>query len=820
LSSLQPGTEFCLLAPLNRLGYKGDAQVLEGVREGSYNHVRIDGDMFDLSESDALPSLTKQDGHLIDLVVDRMVVPEDPTSAGRGAFLAGLMEAVTTALEEGKGSLIVLLDGEEFNLSEDNACPACEISLPKLEPALFNANSVLGMCSECDGLGFKLQVDPDLIITKPHKSLLDDASTFFHISNLRKSASPYWVSYLQSLAGHFNAHLEQPWDQLPEEFRRTILYGSEGKKIYLEYSIDDGAVEVKRERQITGAIQNINRLFRQTKSESMRRYYMQFMSRQPCPSCQGERLCLEARFVTLAGKRVSELASNSIDDLLAWVEGLPGRLDEDQRLIADELLGEIQQRLGFIKKVGLGYLTLDRAAPTLSGGEGQRIRLARQIGSGLVGMLYILDEPSIGLHPRDQRDLLHTLTQLRDIGNTVLVVEHDADTMRTSDYIIDLGPGAGVMGGELVAAGTPEEVMRVPESITGRYLSGELHITSPKETERTPTGWLTLKGARLHNLKRIDVRFPLGTFICVTGVSGSGKSSLVTQTLYPALARALQGGQDVPGPYDSIEGLEGLDRIIHITQAPIGRNPRSNPGTYVGVLPEIRKVYANTPDAQALGFPAGHFSFNVKGGRCEECQGYGARKVKLHFMADVWVRCKECEGRRFNQQTLDIRYKGRNIADVLDMDVQEALAFFSGHPPIDRILHTLDDVGLGYLKLGQSALTLSGGEAQRVKLAKELGRRATGKILYILDEPTVGLHFVDIQKLLDMLHRLVDAGNTVIVIEHNLDVINTADWIIDLGPEGGDAGGYLIAAGSPGVIIRVEDSFTGRFLKEVSAEKV
>jgi excinuclease ABC subunit A len=601
-------------------------------------------------------------------------------------------------------------------------------------------------------------------------------------------------------------------------FRDVILYGSKGEKIHFKYGSEDGSWKGEAHRESQGVVFHINRLFRQTRSEYTRRWYMSFMGQLPCPTCAGERLCPEARFVTVDGKRLPELTAFSISAIYDWITGLVSRLDEERLQIGAELIEEIRQRLGFLRNVGLHYLNLDRPAPSLSGGEGQRIRLASQIGSGLVGVLYILDEPSIGLHARDGRALLDTLTRLRDIGNTVLVVEHDAETMRSADWIIDLGPGPGILGGELVAAGSPEEIMADPASLTGRYLSGELSVTAPNGRHRRhPNGALTIKGARLHNLKSIDARFPLGSFICITGVSGSGKSSLIAQTLYPALSRLLHNAQSTAGPHDAIEGLEQLDKVINITQDPIGRNPRSNPGTYVGVLGEIRQVFASMPDAKAAGYKPGRFSFNQKGGRCEACAGYGYKRVEMHFLADVWVKCKECQGKRFNRQTLAVTYKGKNIADVLNMDIQEAMEFFANHPQIMRILRTLHDVGLDYVKLGQSALTLSGGEAQRVKLSKELSRIATGKTIYILDEPTTGLHFADIQRLLDVLHRLVDAGNTVIVIEHNLDVIKTADWLIDLGPEGGEEGGHIIAEGTPEQVAQVETSHTGRFLREMFA---
>jgi excinuclease ABC subunit A len=645
---------------------------------------------------------------------------------------------------------------------------------------------------------------------------MDDASKFRLIANLRKSSSTYWINYMQGLADYYGADLEKPWNELPEDFRHTLIYGTEGEKIQVEFGAESetGSFNVSRNRQVEGAIHHINRLYRQTKSEVSRRYYRQFMSQQPCPQCNGERLNKEARFVSLGGFRFPEITNKSIGGLLAWIRSLKRKLNAWQLKIGEELILEIEERLQFICDVGLHYLSIDRPGPTLSGGEAQRIRLASQIGTEIIGVLYVLDEPSIGLHPRDHQALLDLLCHLRDVGNTVLVVEHDADTMMRADWLIDVGPGAGVSGGEVVALGTPEEIMRNPDSITGCYLSGELAVVPATGwKQREQTGLLTLRGARLHNLKDIDVDFPLGNFICITGVSGSGKSSLVIRTLAPALSQELQRSQDVPGSYDALEGFEQLRRVTHITQAPIGRNPRSNPGTYVGVFSRIRKVFAKTEMAKERGYSEGHFSFNSKGGRCEACEGYGANKVKLHIMADVWVRCSECEGKRFQPDLLEVTYKDMNIADVLDMDVHTAYDFFASEPNIQSILQMLIDVGLGYIKLGQSATTLSGGEAQRIKLAKELSRNNHGDILYILDEPTVGLHFADIQKLLDILHKLVDSGNTVIVIEHNLDVIRTADWVIDLGPEGGDEGGFVVATGTPGEVAEERESFTGQFLR-------
>jgi excinuclease ABC subunit A len=827
LSRLPGGTRFQLLAPIarNRKGTFKRA-LKQGVKSG-YSRARIDGYYHDLLSS--IPELDKNKKHNIELIIDRLVIPTNSSTlltgengnnhdskVKRDDFFTILVDSVETALNAGEGVLIVAMNDEEILLSEHNACPDCNISFPKLEPHLFSFNSPLGMCDTCNGLGIKLQVDPNLIIDKPHLSIMDGACRWY--GNLRKNSSRWRARNLETIANHYDTDLEIPWNELPETFKNALLFGSEGTKFKFQHSSEgkDGDTwHYEAQREIQGIVYHINRLFRQTKSEYTRRHYMSFMNQLPCPKCEGERLNPEARNVSLDGKRLPELTSWSIEKIHNWISRLPDNLEPQQLEIGNELIQEIRDRIGFLRNVGLHYLNLDRPAPTLSGGEGQRIRLASQIGSGLVGVMYILDEPSIGLHARDHRALLDTLLHLRDLGNTVLVVEHDEATMRAADWIIDLGPGPGNLGGELVAAGDFEEIAQNLNSLTGRYLSGELRVTPPNgRLRRSPVGWLTIIGARLHNLKSIDVKFPLGTLVSITGVSGSGKSSLISQTLHPALSRLLHNARiSTPGPYDTIEGLAEVDKVINITQDPIGRNPRSNPGTYVGVLTEIRKVFAEMPISKTLGYKPGRFSFNVKGGRCEECKGYGYKKVVMHFLADVWVKCRTCNGKRFNRQTLSVKYKGKNIAEVLDMDVQEALVFFENHPKISRILQTLHDVGLDYIKLGQSALTLSGGEAQRVKLAKELSRAATGKTVYILDEPTTGLHFADIQRLLDVLHRLVDTGNTVIVIEHNLDVIRTADWIIDLGPEGGDKGGLVVAEGTPEDLLHAENSHTGHFLK-------
>ncbi len=811
LAALKPGTRFQLLAPIVR-GRKGThVNVFKQARHDGYSRARVDGDVVDLLAGQ-LPSLAKTKPHTIELIVDRLIAP-DGDQDSLTAFGARLVDSVETALKAGDGLLILVLDnGEQILLSEHNACPYCDTSFPEPSPAMFSFNAASGMCPECNGLGVKLSVDPELIITRPHLSLLDGASPWFR--EMRK-ATRWWARHLRTTAEHYGVDLELPWNELPQEFRNVVLYGSGDERIRFTYQgeREEASWSGESVRTVRGAVHEISRLFRQTKSEFRRRYYMQFMSDQPCPTCQGERLCPEARFVTVGSRRLPEVTAMTVTQAHRWVSGLPPQLTAEQLEIAGEVLKELSSRLQFMLNVGLHYLTLDRSARSLSGGEGQRIRLASQLGCGLVGVLYVLDEPSIGLHLRDHRSLLDTLCELRDAGNTVVVIEHDAETMRTADWLIDLGPGAGMLGGELVAAGAPESLMTNRDSLTGRYLSGELSVTAPNGKQRRQSkGWLTVVSARLHNLKDIDTRFPLGVLTCVTGVSGSGKSSLVAQTLFPALRRALHNAQTVPGPHDRIDGLEHVNKVINISQSPIGRTPRSNPATYVRVLGPVRQLFALTPEARARGYKAGRFSFNVKGGWCAECRGHGRKRVEMHFLPDVWITCRECNGQRFNRQTLEVKYRGKSIADILDMDVQEALEFFADHPRIKRILQTLHDVGLGYVKLGQSATTLSGGEAQRVKLAKELSRVSTGDTVYILDEPTTGLHFADIQKLLDVLHRLTDAGNTVIVIEHNMDVIKTADWVIDLGPEGGEEGGWTVAEGTPEDVARVTSSYTGQFL--------
>ncbi len=829
VSQLPPGTRFQVLAPMIR-GRKGThEEILAQARADGYVRARIDGVPVELSERIKLAKTKKHD---VEIVIDRLAMPTPddgaaaPSEAGNSGldgFLARLTDSVETALRLAEGLLHVDVDGGEvLTFSEQNACPACGISFPELTPQMFSFNSPHGMCPDCNGLGTQLNVDPALILHDARRSILDGALRWY--GDLRKKKDSWTLRQLESIASHYGVDLETPWQDLPEQFRHVLFYGSGDEKVHFAYQheSENGSWTGESRRPIRGIIYHINRLFHQTRSEYTRRWYASFLSDQPCPTCRGRRLRPEAAATTIAGRSIEEVTAMSIEEALAWVNGLGTRrsreageqaLTVEQFQIAEEVLKEIRDRLQFMLNVGLHYLTLERPAPTLSGGEGQRIRLASQIGCGLVGVLYILDEPSIGLHQRDNRRLLDTLEQLRDMGNTVLVVEHDADTMATADWIVDLGPGAGVLGGWVVAQGTPEEIMADSQSLTGRYLSGALAVCSPNGQRRPVNGkWLVLSGARQHNLQNLEVRFPLGLFTCVTGVSGSGKSSLVAQTLHPALARALHGAEGKPGDHDRLEGLELVDKVINITQDPIGRTPRSNPATYVGVFDDIRRIYAQVPEAKARGYQPGRFSFNVKGGRCEACKGHGQKVIEMHFLADVWVTCDVCKGQRFNRETLQIRYKGKSIADTLDMDVNEALQHFANIPRIERKLQTLVDVGLGYVKLGQSATTLSGGEAQRVKLAKELSRTSTGDTVYILDEPTTGLHFADIQKLLDVLHRLTDAGNTVIVIEHNLDVIKTADWIVDLGPEGGDGGGRIVAQGSPEQVAAVPESYTGRFL--------
>ncbi|GBC92267.1 UvrABC system protein A [bacterium HR15] len=705
---------------------------------------------------------------------------------------------------------IPLESGTELLFSEHFACPDCGVSLSELEPRNFSFNSPYGACPECTGLGTKTEFDPDLIAPDRSKSIRQGALLPFV---KRDGEMTEWrLAMLEGVAKRLGFTLDTPLQDLSEEQFHALMYGTEGN---ITVTIRNRWGRIKYvDTEFEGVINILKRRYEETESDYVRQELEQYMATRPCPACNGKRLKPESLAVTVAGKNIAEVTAMSIEEAAQWFAALEQHLTPRERTIAERILREVRTRLGFLLDVGLGYLTLDRAANTLAGGEAQRIRLATQIGSGLMGVLYVLDEPSIGLHQRDNRKLIQTLMRLRDLGNTVIVVEHDEETIRSADYIIDLGPGAGEHGGEVVVAGTLQDVIRCPHSLTGQYLAGVRRIEIPKQRRQPhPDKWLIVRGARANNLKNITVRFPLGLFICVTGVSGSGKSTLIQETLYPRLMYHVYGTRRVWGEHDAIEGLEWVDKVVDIDQSPIGRTPRSNPATYTGVFDMIRELFASTPEARARGYLPGRFSFNVKGGRCEACRGDGMIKIEMQFLPDVYVTCEVCKGRRYNRETLEVKFKGKTIADVLEMTVEEALEFFAPFPTIARKLKTLHDVGLDYIRLGQPAPTLSGGEAQRVKLATELSKRATGNTVYILDEPTTGLHFEDVRKLLGVLHRLVDAGNTVIVIEHNLDVIKTADWIIDLGPEGGNAGGYVVAEGPPEYVATVEASYTGQFLR-------
>ncbi|MCP4536139.1 MAG: excinuclease ABC subunit UvrA [Chloroflexi bacterium] len=808
VATLPAGERFQVLAPLarNRKGAFQDA--FAQARADGFSRVRVDGEVRNLDEK---IQLDKKKKHNIELVVDRLVAPaENGNGRKRDEFVTRLTDSVETALRAGEGLIVIDRGNDsEWILSEQNACPECRMSFPELTPAMFSFNSPMGMCPECNGLGTAIKFDPELFYDSD-KTMHEGGMRVWGTLSKKKKSGTYQAA--KQIVEQFEHDLDTPWKELSEQCRNAILYG--GAKIIWRWSSERG--QGQHEGMSEGVVNMIRRRYNQTKSEYTRRWYATFMGQQQCTACHGQRLRPESAAVTLGNQTINQVTAMSIGESLQWIERLLPQMSPEQMEIGEEVLKEIRERLNFLMNVGLHYLTLDRPAPTLSGGEGQRIRLASQIGCGLVGVLYVLDEPSIGLHSRDNRRLLDTLERLRDMGNTVLVVEHDEETMRTADWLVDLGPGAGINGGWVVAEGTPQEIIDNPDSLTGRYMCGNLKVSSPNGKRRPINGkWLTVVGARQNNLKNLQVRFPLGLFTCVTGVSGSGKSSLVAQTLHPALARVLHNAERKPGIHDRVEGLDHVDKIINITQDPIGRTPRSNPATYVKVMTLIRDLFAMTPEAKTRGYEKGRFSFNVKGGRCEACKGHGKKKVEMHFLPDVWVTCTVCKGTRFNRETLQIRYKGKNIADILDMDVEEALDFFGNVPKVKRVLQTLTDVGLSYIKLGQSATTLSGGEAQRVKLARELARVSTGDTVYILDEPTTGLHFADIQKLLDVLHRLTDAGNTVIVIEHNLDVIKTADWLVDLGPEGGDEGGHIVAQGTPEEVAEVADSYTGQFLRTI-----
>lgn len=796
IMALPEGSKIQLMAPVVR-GRKGThAKLLERAKKSGYVRVRIDGNMYELSEEIALDKNIK---HNIEIIVDRLVV--------RPGIEKRLADSVESVLNLAEGLLLVdVIGGEPMNFSQSFSCPDCGISIDEIEPRSFSFNNPFGACPECFGLGYKMEFDEDLII--PDKSLSISQGAIAVTgwqSCMDKSSFTYAI--LDALQKEYHFSLETPFEEYPKEIHDLLIYGTKGKEVKVHYKGQrgEGIYDVAFE----GIIKNVERRYRETGSETMKAEYESFMQITPCRECKGQRLKKSALAVTVGGRNIHEVTAMSIENLQQFLEAL--ELTKTQQMIGGQILKEIRARIQFLMDVGLEYLTLSRATASLSGGEAQRIRLATQIGSGLVGVAYILDEPSIGLHQRDNDKLLATLKHLRDLGNTLIVVEHDEDTMFAADHIIDIGPGAGEHGGKLVAQGTAEEIMKVEESITGAYLSGRVKIPVP-EKRAEPNGWIKVVGAAENNLKNIDVEFPLGVMTCVTGVSGSGKSSLVNEILYKSMARKLNHARVIPGKHTRIEGLEQLDKVIAIDQSPIGRTPRSNPATYTGVFDLIRDLFASTSDAKAKGYKKGRFSFNVKGGRCEACSGDGIIKIEMHFLPDVYVPCEVCGGKRYNRETLEVKYKGKSIYDVLDMTVEEALHFFENVPSIRRKMETLYDVGLSYIRLGQPSTTLSGGEAQRIKLATELSRRSTGKTVYILDEPTTGLHFADVHKLTEILKRLTEDGNTVIVIEHNLDVIKTADYIIDIGPEGGDKGGTIVAHGTPEEIAANPNSYTGKYI--------
>jgi excinuclease ABC subunit A len=798
IMTLDEGTRFMVLAPVVR-GRKGEFKdLLDHLRSEGFTRVEIDGEQRMLEEDIVLDKKYKHD---ISVVVDRLVM--------RGELRKRLADSVETAVSLAEGILDVEVLGDEprtLTFSERFACLHCGLSMPEMEPRSFSFNSPHGACPRCTGLGSQMEIDPDLVVPDPSLSIGEGA-----ILPWASGATNYYEQITQAIADRYEIDLETPWEKLEDSQRELFLSGTDGDKIYVSYRNRMG----RRRSYMTtfeGIVPNMERRYKETDSDWSREKIEEYMTMRPCPECNGSRLRPESRAVKVGDMHIHEFTHMSARRSLEWLESL--ELSDHDRAIARMILREIDERLRFLENVGVGYLSMDRGAATLSGGEAQRIRLATQIGSSLVGVLYILDEPSIGLHQRDNERLIATLERLRDLGNTVLVVEHDEGTIRSADHVVDMGPGAGEHGGHVVAEGTAEEIQRVPESLTGQFLSGKRRIEAPGE-RRKPTGYVRIEGASQHNLKKVDVDIPLGVFTAVTGVSGSGKSTLVNEILYKAVANRLNRARMRPGAHKRISGLDQLDKIIAVDQSPIGRTPRSNPATYIGLFDQIRDLFSKTQEARARGYKPGRFSFNVKGGRCEVCRGDGQIKIEMHFLPDVYVPCEQCHGKRYNRETLDIRFKGKTIADVLEMPIEEALGFFAHIPKIRRRLQTLHDVGLDYMRLGQPATTLSGGEAQRVKLASELAKVATGRTLYILDEPTTGLHFADIQRLLEVLQRLVDQGNSVVVIEHNLDVIKTADRLIDMGPEGGEEGGRLIAAGTPEEIAAVEESHTGRFLREM-----
>ncbi len=801
IMAMGDGTKLYIMAPIAR-GRKGEyKKELKELQAKGFQRVKIDGTLYEIAEA---PALDKKFKHDLYVVVDRLVIRDDLGNR--------LADSVETALKLADGLLIVenAANGEETIYSEKFACPVSGFTIPEIEPRLFSFNSPHGACPDCDGLGVTLYMDPALIVPDESKTIADGA-----VEPWSKSFAKYYIGAMEDVCRTYKADIFTPWNKLPDKVRDVLLYGSGDKEITFNYG--EGKKAYEQKRVFEGVIPNLERRFKETESQMMVEEFSKYQSSSPCTSCHGARLKPEALAVKINKTDISSATHFSISEAHDWFHKLPDKLTRQQNDIAVRILKEINERLKFLKNVGLDYLSLDRASGTLSGGESQRIRLASQIGSGLTGVLYVLDEPSIGLHQRDNHRLLETLTHLRDIGNTVLVVEHDEDAIRAADYLIDMGPGAGIHGGAIVAHGTPDDVFASKDSITADYMAGRRKIEIPDKRRSAKMRGkkpelLRLVGATGNNLKNVTAEFPLGTFTCVTGVSGSGKSTLTLDTLFKAVSKKLMKTVDIPSPYKALEGLEYLDKVIDIDQSPIGRTPRSNPATYTGCFTPIREWFAGLPEAKTRGYNPGRFSFNVKGGRCEACQGDGVIKIEMHFLPDVYVMCEECKGKRYNRETLDVKFKGKSISDVLDMSIEEACEFFKAIPSISNKLETLREVGLDYIKVGQPATTLSGGEAQRVKLAKELAKRATGQTLYILDEPTTGLHFEDVRKLLEVLHRLVDTGNTVLVIEHNLDVIKTADWIIDIGPEGGSGGGEIIATGTPEDVAKVKGSYTGQFL--------
>ena len=795
---LDEGTKIQVLAPIIR-GRKGEfVKILSDFQKDGFVRARVDGETVELSDDIQIDRKKK---HNIELIVDRLIIKPEIRSR--------LTESVEVALKHANNLVSIDIQGKEVHVySKNYACPDCGISFDELSPRMFSFNNPFGACPTCTGIGYLMKIDPDLIIPDKNKTLYDGVKAF-GASNMKKGETMAKM-YFESIAKHYGVDISVPIKKLPKDFLDKILYGTGTDEIDFEYESAAGVRKFKA--PFEGVIPTLERRHNETKSQGMRDFYEFYMSNSECPDCKGARLKKEVLAVRVGEKNINELTSMSIDKIKTYLNSL--ELNKKDKMIADQILKELNKRLQFLMDVGLEYLTLSRGAGTLSGGEAQRIRLATQIGSGLTGVLYILDEPSIGLHQRDNEKLIATLKKLRDLGNTVLVVEHDEDTMYAADQIIDIGPGAGVHGGNVMAQGTAEEVKLVSDSVTGQYLSGRKQIKVPAKRRKSNGRSIEVKGATEHNLKNVNVKFPLGQFICVTGVSGSGKSTLVNEVLYKSIAKELNGSNEKPGKCKEITGLDNIDKIINIDQSPIGRTPRSNPATYTGVFDIIRDIFANTNEAKMRGYEKGRFSFNVDGGRCEACNGDGILRIEMHFLPDIYVPCEVCKGKRYNKETLEVKYKGKTIADVLDMTVEEALQFFENIPRIKQKIQTLYDVGLGYIKLGQPSTTLSGGEAQRIKLAAELSKKATGKTLYILDEPTTGLHIADVHKLVEILQRLVDTGNSIIVIEHNLDLIKTADYIIDLGPEGGDNGGQVVAVGSPEQIVKNDRSYTGKFLKK------